>query len=190
MCIRDRLGAIAFLLINTGASLNVMNDNWIRSGYVEKDIIQHYTGWLFYRQSPVSFPLGMSSAINYPPVSYTHLLRRSLLLRTKKRVVGIAPFLTDAKPVSYTHLDVYKRQAAAWPATRGCPFSAFLCSAARAPYFPCSPACRTSLSRFARSARPLSIPGLTRPASILLRAAMAAPTLHIIRAGAGSAIVL
>lgn len=68
------LGAIAFLLINTGASLNVMNDNWIRSGYVEKDIIQHYTGWLFYRQSPISFPLGMSPAINYPQgaaVTYT-----------------------------------------------------------------------------------------------------------------------
>lgn len=49
------LGAIAFLLINTGASLNVMNDNWIRSGYVEKDSIQHYTGWLFYRQSRFLF---------------------------------------------------------------------------------------------------------------------------------------
>lgn len=68
------LGAAVFLLVNTGASLNVMNDAWIRSGYVEKDIIQHYTGWLFYRQSPLSFPLGMSSAINYPQgaaVTYT-----------------------------------------------------------------------------------------------------------------------
>jgi len=68
------LGAVAFFLINTGASLSVMNDNWIRSGYVEKDIIQHYTGWLFYRQSPLTFPLGMSNAMNYPQgvaVTYT-----------------------------------------------------------------------------------------------------------------------
>lgn len=68
------LGAVAFFCVNTGASLDVTNDTWIRDGYVEKDIIQHYTGWLFYRQSPLGFPLGMSEAMNYPQgaaVTYT-----------------------------------------------------------------------------------------------------------------------
>ena len=60
------LGCAAFFLIHTGASLNVTNDAWILSGYVEKDIIQHYTGWLFYRSAPLSFPLGVTTAIQYP----------------------------------------------------------------------------------------------------------------------------
>ncbi|MEG1274869.1 MAG: hypothetical protein RSD27_04160, partial [Ruthenibacterium sp.] len=41
------LGAAAFFCIHTGASLNVTADAWILDGYVEKDILQHYTGWLF-----------------------------------------------------------------------------------------------------------------------------------------------
>lgn len=60
------LGAVFFLLINTAAPLDVTNDAWIKNGYVEKDIIQHYTGWLFYRDSPLQFPLGIANNINYP----------------------------------------------------------------------------------------------------------------------------
>lgn len=60
------LGAIFFLLINTAAPLNVTWDGWIKNGYVEKDIIQHYTGWLFYRDSPIRFPLGIAESVNYP----------------------------------------------------------------------------------------------------------------------------
>ncbi len=68
------LGAIAFFLINTAAPLDVTNDSWILNGYVERDIIQHYLGWLFYRESPLEFPFGMIAGINYPhgmAVTYT-----------------------------------------------------------------------------------------------------------------------
>jgi len=59
-------GIIAFLLIHTGDSLIVNDDSWIMRGYVERDIIQHYTGWLFYRDSHAGFPLGVARSIGYP----------------------------------------------------------------------------------------------------------------------------
>ena len=64
------IGAVAFFLINTGASLNVTNDSWISTGYVEKDIVQHYSGWLMYRESPIAFPFGTIPSIG-SAVSYT-----------------------------------------------------------------------------------------------------------------------
>ncbi|MEG0768813.1 MAG: DUF6311 domain-containing protein, partial [Ruthenibacterium sp.] len=60
------LGAATFFCIHTGASLNVTADAWILDGYVEKDILQHYTGWLFYRDAPLRFPLGISPAMQAP----------------------------------------------------------------------------------------------------------------------------
>ncbi len=60
------MGAAVFLLLFTAAPLDVTNDSWLRTGFVEKDIIQHYTGWLFFRESGLSFPLGMADNMNYP----------------------------------------------------------------------------------------------------------------------------
>ena len=51
------LGIAAFLLVYGFVPLDVTNDAFCRGGYVEKDIQQHYAGWLFYRQSSLSFPL-------------------------------------------------------------------------------------------------------------------------------------
>ena len=45
-----------------------------RGGFLEKDIQQHYAGWLFYRQSALPFPLCITPAINAPQgvsVAYT-----------------------------------------------------------------------------------------------------------------------
>lgn len=60
------LGAIVFFIIYGLSPLNVVNDAWLRSGYVEADILQHYAGWLFYRQSPVGIPFCFASNINWP----------------------------------------------------------------------------------------------------------------------------
>lgn len=54
----------AFFITNTATSLDVTNDEWIMRGYVERDIIQHYTGWLFYRESHIGFPFGVSKLIS------------------------------------------------------------------------------------------------------------------------------
>ena len=60
------IGAAAFLLIFGTATLQVTWDSWLRGGFIEKDCIQHYAGWLFYRQAPLSFPLCVSPSINWP----------------------------------------------------------------------------------------------------------------------------
>lgn len=68
------IGCIAFFAVNTAASLDVTNVGWILTGYTEKDILQHYTGWLFYRQSALGFPLGVAQTMNWPhgcAVTYT-----------------------------------------------------------------------------------------------------------------------
>ena len=45
--------------------LNPTYDVWIfKDGY--HDIIQHYMGWLFYRQSPWHFPIGLIDNLAYP----------------------------------------------------------------------------------------------------------------------------
>ena len=68
------LGVLAFLALYGFAPLNVTWDGWLRGGYVEKDCLQHYAGWLFYRQSELGFPLCVATNINWPQglsLSYT-----------------------------------------------------------------------------------------------------------------------
>lgn len=60
------LGAAAFLLVLGLSPLDVTRDAFCRGGYMEKDIQQHYAGWLFYRESPLSFPLCIAAGINWP----------------------------------------------------------------------------------------------------------------------------
>ena len=68
------LGVAIFLLMYGTAPLNVANDAFCRGGYIEKDIQQHYAGWLFYKRSAIGWPLGVTDAVNYPggvSVAYT-----------------------------------------------------------------------------------------------------------------------
>lgn len=55
------IGIGAFLLIYGTTPLHVTNDAWIMAGYDETDIIQHYSGWLAFRNSDWTFPLGVAS---------------------------------------------------------------------------------------------------------------------------------
>ena len=68
------LGISVFLLVFGPSPLDVTNDAFCRGGYMEKDIQQHYAGWLFYRQSAGMFPFCLAGNINYPAglsVAYT-----------------------------------------------------------------------------------------------------------------------
>lgn len=68
------LGAAAFFLVLGVSPLDVTNDGFCRGGYIEKDIQQHYAGWMFYRQSELSFPLCIARNINFPQglsIAYT-----------------------------------------------------------------------------------------------------------------------
>ncbi|MCQ2516260.1 MAG: DUF6311 domain-containing protein [Saccharofermentans sp.] len=55
------IGLITFLIIYGINPLKVSNVNWILLGYDESDIIQHYSGWLAYRNSEWAFPLGLAN---------------------------------------------------------------------------------------------------------------------------------
>ncbi|MBD5524300.1 MAG: hypothetical protein HDR04_07755 [Lachnospiraceae bacterium] len=55
------LGFCAFFIIYGVKALNPTNDSWIMQGYDEGDIIKHYAGWLAFRNSEWSFPLGLAN---------------------------------------------------------------------------------------------------------------------------------
>lgn len=86
------LGALVFVCIFGFSPLNVCNDSFCRGGFVEKDIQQHYAGWLFLRQSPLSFPFCLAEGINYPSgisVAYTDSI--PLFAALFRLVNGILP---------------------------------------------------------------------------------------------------
>ena len=62
------IGGLTFLVIYGPGPLDVTNDDWIsyKIGYDEWDIQQHYAGWLVFRASDWSFPLGQANACGYP----------------------------------------------------------------------------------------------------------------------------
>lgn len=56
------LGFVWFLQIGGGPSLNPANVGWIMAG----DWLQHWLGWLLFRNEPWTFPLGTLAAVPYP----------------------------------------------------------------------------------------------------------------------------
>lgn len=60
------MGVLAFLLIYGLFPLDMTCDVWCRGGFVERDVQQHYAGWLFYRSSPLAFPFCTPQNINWP----------------------------------------------------------------------------------------------------------------------------
>lgn len=52
------MGFLVALIIYGSVPLDVTNDKWIYNGYIEPDIIQHYAGWMNYRNSEWCFPIG------------------------------------------------------------------------------------------------------------------------------------
>lgn len=57
------LGAVSFLLIYGWNILNPSNTDWLFSG---GDLTQHYLGWVGYRNSDWTFPIGMMNQVTYP----------------------------------------------------------------------------------------------------------------------------
>ncbi len=68
------LGLAAFLCIYGPEPLRVTSIGWTQQGFYGQDIRQHQAGWMFYRNSPWSFPLCRALNLGYPEgtsVSYT-----------------------------------------------------------------------------------------------------------------------
>ena len=59
-CIAGLIGIVIFLLIYGFCPLNVTNDNWIIAKYDEIDVVQHYAGWMAFRNSDWAFPIGLA----------------------------------------------------------------------------------------------------------------------------------
>ena len=51
------IGLFGFWLIMGSEVLNPLNIAWLGDGY---DPTQHYLGWVFYRHSPWTFPIGLN----------------------------------------------------------------------------------------------------------------------------------
>ena len=60
------IGLAIFISIYGVGIINPFSDSLIYKGYIEKDVAQHYAGWLLYRNSPWQFPLGVGENIAYP----------------------------------------------------------------------------------------------------------------------------
>lgn len=60
------IGLAIFIAIYGVGIINPFSDSLISNGYIEKDIAQHYAGWLLYKNSPWQFPLGVGENIAYP----------------------------------------------------------------------------------------------------------------------------
>ncbi len=68
------IGLLFFLLIYGIEPVIFTNDSFVINGYIEKDLSQHYSGWMLYRNSPWRFPLGVGRNMAYPygsAVSFT-----------------------------------------------------------------------------------------------------------------------
>ena len=66
------VGFIAFLIIYGIGPLSVTNDRWIMSGYDCDDIVQHYAGWVAFRNSAWHFPIGLADNMGGGNLCYLH----------------------------------------------------------------------------------------------------------------------
>lgn len=60
------IGTGLFYIFYGFTVLDFTYDRWLYYGYAETDNIQHYAGWLAFRNSPWDFPIGKISTLSYP----------------------------------------------------------------------------------------------------------------------------
>ena len=65
------IGAFAFISIYGLLPLDVTYDHWLINGYDGSDATQHYAGWMAFRRSPWSLPLGIIDGLGGTAVTYT-----------------------------------------------------------------------------------------------------------------------
>lgn len=74
LIISGLLGILIFLAIFGIEPLRYSGIGWTQHGFGGSDITQHQIGWMFYRNSPWTFPLCKALFLGYPegtPISYT-----------------------------------------------------------------------------------------------------------------------
>lgn len=68
------IGIISFFIVYGKGYLNPTHDGWIMSGYDEGDIIEHYSGWIAYRNSDWGFPIGIAGDMAVPEGTYVSFM--------------------------------------------------------------------------------------------------------------------
>ena len=69
------IGLVAFIIIYGIDVISFTNVNWLTdSAALEKlwDLTQHYNGWLYYRQTPWTFPIGMTEGVCSESISVAY----------------------------------------------------------------------------------------------------------------------
>lgn len=64
LVISAMIGAVIFLLIYGIKIIDVTYDDWLANG--SGDMAAHYLGWLYYRDTPWQFPIGLLDGMTYP----------------------------------------------------------------------------------------------------------------------------
>ena len=70
------IGLVAFIIIYGVDVISFTNVNWLTdSAALEKlwDLTQHYNGWLYYRQTPWTFPIGMTEGVCSESISIAYM---------------------------------------------------------------------------------------------------------------------
>lgn len=84
------LGALIFVLFYGVTTIDPTNTSWISSGGL--DMSQQYIGWLFYRQSDWTFPIGIINDLAYPyGLGVTYMDSIPLLAIPSKLVSSLLP---------------------------------------------------------------------------------------------------
>ena len=86
------LGAVCFLIIYGVHPLDVTDDRWILNSYVEQDVIQHYSGWMAFRKSDWTYPIGNFDAMSGGILTYTDSIPWASILFKLFRTVLPATF--------------------------------------------------------------------------------------------------
>ena len=88
------LGIIVFLLIFGVHIINPFQDDWIfqlSCNWKTEDTLQHYFGWLYYRESPWQFPIGLISGMTAEDTSIIYTDSMPILAVISKLISPILP---------------------------------------------------------------------------------------------------
>ena len=107
MCIRDSFICVSFIIIS-GVSFNFSNHT-VRNG-----IIVSLCGFVVTTVTAIAIPLSLihiSIEAAFPNAQIHRCIIHHISSSTRFLLLSVDLFDTVGTPVSYTHLDVYKRQA-------------------------------------------------------------------------------
>ena len=106
------IGVVVFLFIYGAEVLDVTNERWLING--AGDLSAHHIGWLYYRDAPWQFPIGLQEGITYP-YKFSVLYMDSIPIFALLFKI-LSPFL----PVAFQYFGLYGLFTYVLQAVLGC----------------------------------------------------------------------